>query len=91
MPTKTKRVGHLHVENLDYSRTVSDYNANYGPRKVLEPGSFTRNDSAPKWLRKNITVTINEHGFYEANGSLIRRSIILRYYTRDGEPLLASE
>ena len=82
MPTKTRR-GHLHVENLDYTRTVSDYNVYYGPRKRLDEGAYTRKDTAPKWLRKNITVTINEHGFYEANGSLIRRSIVARYYVAD--------
>lgn len=85
MAMKTRR-GHLHVENLDYTRTVSDYNAKYGPRKPLAEGAYTRKDTAPKWLRKNITVTINENGFYEANGSLIRRSIVLRYYTPDVIP-----
>lgn len=76
---------HRHVENLDYARTMGDYHSAYqGKRKELTLGAWTRKEEAPKWLRKSITVGVNEHGFFTANGSLIRRSIIERNYNLGG-------
>lgn len=73
---------HVHSENLDYRRTLGDYNSNFSSKtRKLVAGSYTRNEDAPKWLRKIITVATNEQGFYTANGSLIRSSIVRRYYT----------
>jgi len=78
---KTTAKTHRHVENLDYTRTMGDYNSNFlGTRKELSLGAWTRKDDSPKWLRKSITVGVDANGFYTANGSLIRRSIVERYY-----------